>query len=465
MRRPFGLTIAALLAAAVACSGPVAIPVLVSDERATVAATQPKGAVAQADTAESDERQDDAEGGVSDGGDTSADTAADPTGAPELDGSPVPPVEAEPPPQPSDTSVMVPSGYLTAGMTPKSVVANGTGLVIANNMMYQHTVTLWDAETHEVVATIDDSVEMALFGIDAHPGLSQGAPVEAVWTDDGRYAYVSQYTMYGQGFGVEGFDACSPADGVGGSYVYRLDSQSMEWDQVIAVGAVPKYVDLTPDQSSLLVSNWCDSTLSVVDVETAQETRVIPLAAAPRGIEVMPDNRTAYVTAMYADQLFKVDLVDGTSEVVMTTTNRPRHLNLSDDGRWLYLATSGGDTVYKIDTETDEIVDQVVSGREPRSMTLSPDGTALYVVNYFAPSVAKIRTSDMTLLQTEPTDATPIGVTYEPTTHSVWVASYGGAIHVFDDTVPAGDGLAPDLAGVDQAGTHEADPDESEAGR
>ncbi|MGB3762202.1 MAG: YncE family protein, partial [Ornithinimicrobium sp.] len=291
--------------------------------------------------------------------------------------------------------------------------------------------------THELVETLDDSLDLADYDLPGHPGISQGAPVEAAWTDDGRYAYVSQYTMYGEGFGKTGFDDCTPADGVGASLLYRFDAEELAWDQVIEVGAVPKFVDITPDQSRILVSNWCDSTLSVVDRESATQVEVIPIAAAPRGIEVMPDNRTAYVAAMYADKLFKVDLDTGDSEVMMETGRKPRHLNLSHDGDYLYMAVSGADTIYKIDTATEEIVDQVVSGREPRSMSLSSDGTALYVVNYYEPSVAKISTQDMTVMQKEPTDANPIGLTYDPVTHEVWVACYGGSIYVFDDQAAA----------------------------
>lgn len=342
---------------------------------------------------------------------------------------------AQPPEIPSNESAMERIDYLTGNLAPKSVVASGTGLVIANNMMYQHTSTIFDAESREVVETLSDEIVPEEFGLEGFPGTAKGSPVEAAWTDDGKFAYVSQYTMYGEGFGREGFDACSPADGVGPSLLYRFNAESMEWDQAIEVGAVPKFVDITPDQTKVLVSNWCDSTLSVVDIESAQEESVIPIAAAPRGIEVLPDNRTAYVAAMYADKLFKVDLETGESEVMMDTARKPRHLNLSEDGKYLYMAVSGADTIYKIDTETEEIVDEVVSGREPRSMTLSSDGTALYVVNYYEPSVSKISTEDMTVLQKEPTDANPIGITYEPLTHTVWVACYGGAIYVFDDTL------------------------------
>ncbi|HKJ12843.1 MAG TPA: YncE family protein [Ornithinimicrobium sp.] len=376
-----------------------------------------------------DDRGDGGEGG-SGGGDAAVQSTREPSGESKANNAGV---VLKPPATPSAQTTMEKVDYITGDITPKSVVASGAGLVIANNMMYRHTSTVYDSRSRELLETLDDGLELSEFDLSGHPGTSRGAPVEAAWTDDGRYAYVSQYTMYGEGFGKEGFDACSPSDGVGGSLLYRFDAQDMDWDQVIEVGAVPKFVDITPDQSRVIVSNWCDSSISVVDRKSAKETVEIPIAAAPRGIEVMPDNRTAYVAAMYADKLFKVDLETGDSEVLMNTGDKPRHLNLSEDGKWLYLAVSGADTVHKIDTETEQIVDEVTSGREPRSMSLSSDGTALYVVNYYEPSVAKIGTENMEVLQKEPTDANPIGLTYDPVTHHVWVACYGGSLYVFDD--------------------------------
>ncbi|WP_134773861.1 YncE family protein [Ornithinimicrobium flavum] len=312
-------------------------------------------------------------------------------------------------------------------------MASGHGLAIANNMMYSHTSTVFDVVTREQVAVLEDSVDLEAFGVEGHPGISQGSPVEAVWTDDGRYAYVSQYTMYGENFGVAGFDACTVDSGVGPSFVYRFDAQEMAWDQVIKVGAVPKYVALSPDQSTLLVSNWCDATLSVVDTEKGEEVGVVPMDAAPRGIVIMPDNTTAYSVAMYADELYRIDIPGRSSEVVMNIGSRPRHLNLTEDGSTMYLTVSGANTVYKVDTATEEIVDQGTPGLEPRSVAMSPDESALYVVNYDEASVAKIRTSDMEVIDTVQVDASPIGIDYDPVTNTVWVACYGGSIYVFDD--------------------------------
>ena len=95
---------------------------------------------------------------------------------------------------------------VTGDISPKSVVASGRGLVFAQNMMYRHTITVYD-RNGDLVKTIPDTVNLTDFGIPATPAL-QGAPVEAAFTPDGTHAYVSNYSMYGSGFGPEGDDDC-----------------------------------------------------------------------------------------------------------------------------------------------------------------------------------------------------------------------------------------------------------------
>jgi len=79
-------------------------------------------------------------------------------------------------------------------LQPKSIVHSGTGLFFAQNMMYRHNVTVLD-RTGKIVARINDRVDLRNFGID--PGkraaVVKGSPVEAAFTSDGRFAYVSNY--------------------------------------------------------------------------------------------------------------------------------------------------------------------------------------------------------------------------------------------------------------------------------
>lgn len=348
------------------------------------------------------------------------------------------PGAALPPGDPSNTTRLVHRERITGDITPKSVVASPTGTVLANNMMYSHTSTLYDAETLELTRTLVDEVDLAEFGMPERAGVTQGAPVEAVFTPDGAYAYVSQYRLQGPGAGVVAHDDCRNGDQVGPSAVFRLDVASGQWDQVIEVGRVPKFLSLSADGSRALVSNWCDETVSVLDLDAGEEIREIPVDAAPRGSVILPDNRTAYVTAMYADELYRVDLETGESELVMDTGDKPRHLVLSPDASRLYMTVSGSDRLVELDAVTGEVLRTAETGREPRTMAISPDGLALYIVNYYANTVSKVDTETLEEIQTVEVGKNPIGITYEPTQRRVWVANYAGSLDVFDDTAAAG---------------------------
>lgn len=338
---------------------------------------------------------------------------------------------------PAHTTRMGERTRITGDISPKSVVASPDGLVIANNMMYRHSSTVYDASTLDLVATVPDTVDLSQHGVEGRAGQTRGAPVEAAWSPDGRYAYVSQYRLYGPGSGEPATDDCRHGDGIGRSAVYRMDAQTLAWDQVIEVGRVPKFISLSPDGSLALVSNWCDSSVSVLDLAAGTELRQIPVDAAPRGSVILPDNRTAYVAAMYADELYRVDLVYGTSELILETGRKPRHLVLSPDATRMYLTESGSDRLLELDTATGEVLREMPTGREPRSMAISPDGTALYIVNYYEDTVSKIDVAAFAEIQREEVGHHPIGVTYEPREGRVWVANYAGSLDVFEDTLPS----------------------------
>ena len=298
--------------------------------------------------------------------------------------------------------------------------------------MYQHSVTVYDADGN-LAKTIPDSVDLTAFGVTGHPGISKGAPVEAAYSKDGRFAYVSNYSMYGAGFGPEGSDECRAGDGTSESFLYRINMSTLAIDGVAAVGAVPKYVAVTPDQRYVLVSDWCSYALSVVDRASMREVKRIPLGPYPRGIVVSPDSSKAYVAIMGGRDVAVIDLRSLTTGWIRNVGGGPRHLVLDPTGRYLYATLNKDGQVVKVDTASGTVVGRVATGNQPRSMDISPDGTALYVVNYESNNVAKVRTADLAVTQTIPTGVHPIGITYEPTRDRVWVAIYTGAIVVLTD--------------------------------
>ncbi|HEY5271823.1 MAG TPA: hypothetical protein VIJ34_01165 [Acidimicrobiales bacterium] len=113
-----------------------------------------------------------------------------------------------------------------------------------------------------LVRTIPDGVKLSQFGFPGHPGITRSAPVETAFASDGKYAYVSNYSMNGSRFGPEGFDTCTPSSALAAgdtdSYVYRIDTKTLAIDQVIQVRLVPKYVAtmLRSPQTSRFSRAW-----------------------------------------------------------------------------------------------------------------------------------------------------------------------------------------------------------------
>lgn len=318
-------------------------------------------------------------------------------------------------------------------LQPKSIVHSGFGLFFAQNMMYRHNVAVFDREGTEV-AVITDGVNLSDFGIDTGSRSPQvkGSPVEAAFTSDGRYAYVSNYKMYGKGWNPIADDSCQSRTW-DPSYVYRIDTTTFVIDQVIEVGAVPKYLLVSPDDRTLVVSNFCSQDVSIVDLATAREVERVFVGLHPRGIAITRDSSVAYVTVMGGGNVSRIDLATFETTQITAAGFTPRHVVLSPDDSVFYVTNNKSGTVRKVSTQTGELLGVVATGREPRTMVMSPDGSALYVVNYLDDVLSKVRTSDMTVIQQVPTEDRPIGVTFDALTNRVWVANYSGSLLVFAD--------------------------------
>jgi YVTN family beta-propeller protein len=354
---------------------------------------------------------------------------------------PLPPVTTTAPPPPTTTLPptneleLVKVGTIGGDIAPKSVVATGHGLVFAQNMMYRHTVTVYD-EDRNLVATVPDTVDLGDFGLGPSGTTYRGAPVEAAATRDGAHVFVSNYEMYGPGYTNAGDDECDLADW-DSSFVYRITTDTFTIDQVIPVGAVPKFLALTPNDATLLVSNWCSFNLSVIDVASGDEIARVPLGRHPRGIAVTADGSTAYVAVMGSTNIAVVDLTTLEVGWLRGVGNNPRHLVLSPDGRYLYATLNGDDRVIRIDLETGSVINRISTGDAPRSMAISEDGRTLYIVNYKSDTLSEVDTDTMNVVREIPVAHHPIGVTFDPTSRSVWVASYSGAITVFAEKAVA----------------------------
>ena len=308
------------------------------------------------------------------------------------------PIKRIPPGPPADQRHMVLVRTIGGHISPKSVDASDTGLVFAQNMMYTHTVTVYDSAGN-LVKTIPDTVDMSLFGYPGHPGITHGAPVEAAFTPNARYVYVSNYSMYGVGMGPEGNDDCTPASaeaaGDTNSYVYRIDTRTLRIDQVIEVGLVPKFLAVTRTTNICSSSNWCSFNLSVVDIATGKQVAVLPMgpiSAWDRHLAQLGDGLCGDHGQRHHPE-GRPREPDPRRLVLRRLQPAPRRDR--PDGQYLYVSLNAPGEVVKVDIATEHVIATGQTGDECRSLAISTDGTALYVVNYLSDTVTMLRASDL----------------------------------------------------------------------
>ncbi|MEY4901975.1 MAG: hypothetical protein RLZZ190_702 [Actinomycetota bacterium] len=319
---------------------------------------------------------------------------------------------------------------LSGNLSPKSVLSSGTGLVSAHNMMYNHTVTIFDANTLELLSTVKDSVDLKALGNKKYSGIYRGAPVEGAFSPDGKYLYFTNYAMYGKGFNKEGTDKCSPSSGYDTSFLSRIDLSTYEIDAVYPVGSVPKVVKVTPDNKYILVSNWCSYTLSVISVAEQKVVQSIKIGRYPRGIVVTNDSAFAYVAEMGGNRLHRINLANFEHTYIPIGSN-PRALVLSPDNKTLYATLNVSGQIAAWDLVADKSLGKAKVGNAARSLDISSDGTALFVTSFKSGTISKVRSSDLKVLQSIKVCSEPIGISYDAPTARTWVACYKGSVKVF----------------------------------
>jgi len=337
---------------------------------------------------------------------------------------------------PAQSEIVTPSMKLihtiNGSIAPKSVRSSADGVVSAHNMMYRHSVTVYDAKSFELLHTVSDSVSLKDFGYSKSAGNYKGAPVEGTFSPDGKYLYVSNYAMYGKGYNREGTDTCSPADKYDNSFVYRINRSDYTIDSVYPVGSVPKVVEVTPDNKYVLVANWCSYTVSVISVEKNKVIRTIKIGRYPRGIAVNNDSTKAYVAEMGGNRIHVINLQDFTTSFIPIGSN-PRAIVLSPDNSTMYVTMNLSGRVASWNLVTNTAGKSVRTGEAARSLAISKDGSALFVVNFKSDTMSRVRTSDMKVTQNIKVCNEPIGITYDAPTGNTWVACYKGQIKIYSN--------------------------------
>ena len=264
-------------------------------------------------------------------------------------------------PKPSDKARLKLRSVLGGNISPKSVTSSGAGYVTAQNMMYRHSVTVYDARSLKLVKAISDAVNLRRLGYPSYPGTSRAAPVEAAFSPDGRYAYVSNYSMYGQAFGAGGERQLHAVVRVPRELRVPHRHERLRIDEAYKVGAVPKVVAVTPGSPLRARLELVHLDLSVISTKKGREVKRISIGAYPRGIAVSPKGNAAYVAVMGGNELVRVDLRRWTTSRYPVGAG-PRAAEFHPSDRYIFVTLNAEGRVAKLDLKTGAVRAKVQPG-------------------------------------------------------------------------------------------------------
>ena len=152
------------------------------------------------------------------------------------------------------------------------------------------------------------------------------------------------------------------------------------------VGYHPYALALSRDGKRLAVTNWGDSSVSLMDPATLEIRQTIAVGSHPNDLLFAPDGRI-FVTNGGANS---VSVLHGSQVVETIRTSlspkdligsTPDALAISPDGKTLYVANADNNDVAVIDVSHEQSIVEgfIPTGWYPSALAISPDGRKLFV--------------------------------------------------------------------------------------
>ena len=281
----------------------------------------------------------------------------------------------------------------------------------------------------------------------------QEKPVEAHFTHNGRYLWISLHNAGGivvwdlldRGTHVQGrpyktayyenYQAISPERERGMRKVppgYRKKIRLL-W---IKTGSTPKVINSSPDGRYLFVANWHSHSVSVLEIASPNPgdwriIKVLKTGRIPRGLAVSSDSRYLYVAQMGSNHISVVDIAAMKKIHKIVVGVNPRHIVISDGFMFSSLNIAG--KLIKID-QGWRIAGSAHTLPSPRTIAISPDGRYVFVVCYRVNYLQVFSSDSLRPVGKFKSSEHPVGVTIHQGDdfYEVWVGNYSsGTIRIF----------------------------------
>jgi YVTN family beta-propeller protein len=324
-------------------------------------------------------------------------TQAPPVTAPPAPAAPAKPAAPAPGTAPAPAPGTAPAPGAAPGLAATITVgARPTGVTVAPDG--KHAFVLNYAKDAGTVSVVDTAQNTAPVKIAVAAGTDR-----AVFTPDGRFAYVTNFADAGA--------------------ISVVDTAGNKVTATIGVPAKPNGLAISPDGRHLYVASSTPGVLTVIDTAGNKVTATIPVRKNPDGVALTPDGRRAYVTNYGSDSVSVIDTASNKVTGTVPVGNQPVKVAISPDGSRAYVTNHGAGNVSVIDTGSNKVTATVPVNQNPSGVALTPDGRRAYVTNTGSGTVSVLDTATATVTATLPVGGAPIDVDITPDGHSAYVAN------------------------------------------
>ncbi|MGH9374276.1 MAG: beta-propeller fold lactonase family protein, partial [Vicinamibacterales bacterium] len=182
------------------------------------------------------------------------------------------------------------------------------------------------------------------------------------------------------------------SDETGGNVVV-VNPETGEVVERIAVGKRPRGILLSPDGTELLVAlsgspiagpgvdesklpppDRAADGIGVVDLATRKLLRTHRSGQDPESFDISPDGTTVYVSNEDAAEMSVLDLTSSTITRRVKVGEEPEAVALRPDGRVAYVGCEADNEVVAVDTAAGKVVARIKTGARPRGIAFTADG-------------------------------------------------------------------------------------------
>jgi YVTN family beta-propeller protein len=238
-----------------------------------------------------------------------------------------------------------------------------------------------------------------------------------VFRPDGKTAYVLSSTILGGGLGT----------------VTPIRTATNTALKPITVGQDPRAMAITPDGTTIYVTNYQSGTVTPIRTATGTALAPIRVGGNPWAIAITPDGKTAYVANTQPGTVTPISTATNTALAPIRVGRYPLTIAITPDGRTAYVLNNGSGTVTPIRTATGTALAPITVPAGSFSMEMTPDGTTIYVLDLGSSQdqegmVVPIRTATNTALRPIPIGhawPSTISIAITPDSRTAYVANAG----------------------------------------